>query len=591
MMLTQQVSTIMQRMGDTMQPTTPPPPARIQVGIIKGKSPAGKRQFTDVPGDGNCYWHCLVLILQRLNRVSAQTQWSDVKCQILQFMHNEAAHCTHIDGCPIEQWQQHARDQDANGVYVDTSTVLAASMFYHINQAIVGPQGTEFISLLADPNEAPVVWLTLRDQHYTVCTHADPKPNVALLQKAQEYRAESGLLDLTGGGGPHQAQHSWDRLGPWDSHHGVCSGAPHSTDAALSAIASYNIGGGQKRLPLAVSIGTDIVALQETYLTGSAVTAVRRELNTDAWNILPGKESVLIQQSNGVFRPDRAACPGVAIAHRADLEVKAIPCCTPAATAWYEAGRLQIASVRGRSFTLILINCYSFSGYNAEAVASRDTFLHDLAAEIAARPSQPMVLCGDMNVDWRTHPLSAYLTALGWILPAYIDEEGRPTDTTYSSGGSSSCIDLVACSGEVPSAPWTVSVANPFNTQHFVLTMQVPFAAAQCEPQLRLPKPTHWGDPLPNAASPVDWKALHLQVRHLLSDQAEDKAFEAFSNALYRHLLATTSTPVLADPPLSHPRLKHALCQSTLTEGEPMPAQRSLCRCIRALRKYGGLMS
>eukprot|EP00971_Amphidinium_carterae_P141952 2811820-Amphidinium_carterae.2 len=302
--------------------------------------------------------------------------------------------------------------------------------------------------------------------------------------------------------------------------------------------------------------------------------------------MLHGRTAQLKKQANGIYRPDRKECPGVAILFRSHLQVLPSPCLTRDAEKWYKAGRLVMATIHGQSFSVLVFCAYFFSGYTTEAVTNRDQMLHDIMTEIAAHSAQPMILCADLNTDWRQHPFAAHLYTLGWQIPAYLDEHNKPTEVTYRSGEVTSLIDIIAVSGEVPVDKWIATVADHYGTQHMVVSFQIPFRAKACPSTLILPRPVIWGKCKPNASSPVDWSQVHHRVLHNLALLQEDEALHAFSEALLKHMVATVEVETEGAPPHSMPRVRMRQCAARIDQDASTVAHTKLARCARLLRKW-----
>eukprot|EP00971_Amphidinium_carterae_P141951 2811820-Amphidinium_carterae.1 len=180
------------------------PLTMVKVGVFHNVTKTYQRTYTDVPRDGDCYWHALRELLVAHNYRPANFSSMQVKREVINFMHDQAAHCAHVDQHTPQEWQTRAQAFAVDHCYADTPCVLAASMLYGVNQAIVSPitKHAELICVQDDPQSSPLLWLKLENEHYWYSSHLDATTPPELLQGAT---AMTETPHLKGGGGSDSA--------------------------------------------------------------------------------------------------------------------------------------------------------------------------------------------------------------------------------------------------------------------------------------------------------------------------------------------------------------------------------------------------
>eukprot|EP00971_Amphidinium_carterae_P339263 6476926-Amphidinium_carterae.2 len=362
----------------------------------------------------------------------------------------------------------------------------------------------------------------------------------------------------------------------WES---VTANKIHSVPECIH-VGSWNVGALFTRLPEALALARDVLALQETNLTEAGQRALMDQARCAGYTLRCGVASGLRRTTRGQWRTSKRDCPGVAFLTKDSVSCSEVSPCTPSGEGLVRRGRMSVLQVRDRhaSQNLFVYNVYAPSGHTDSDVRERNAFQDSLCEELLAREGR-VLLVGDHNTDLRTASFVEHLRQRRWHLPPLVETcEGRIVPTkrrhgsidmrlahslqdfadldddvyTYHSDRVFTCIDGFLCGPGVHVCPAVQVVEHTTSTQHSLVSCAVACASTTDSRYPSLAQPTRFTRRDPFAPCPIDVGHLAAQIDALLADRCIEQAWSLFSASYYRYLLATTEH-VEGHPPLHPP--------------------------------------
>eukprot|EP00971_Amphidinium_carterae_P189423 3760095-Amphidinium_carterae.1 len=190
----------------------------------------------------------------------------------------------------------------------------------------------------------------------------------------------------------------------------------------------------------------DVLCLQETGLTDSGLSGVNSALRSDELQLLHSGTASWKRNSQGSWRADCGATPGVGILCSTRLDIRLAHTQTEECAKLIQKGRVCLAEIRTHAAPVLLAAVYFHSG--ALVGPLRVRMLQSLLAEIHLQARELVIVAGDYNEDWMTTPLAIFAAHDG-LRQVLWQELRSERQFTYKCGNVKSCLDFVLVSTSV----------------------------------------------------------------------------------------------------------------------------------------------
>eukprot|EP00971_Amphidinium_carterae_P037201 731020-Amphidinium_carterae.2 len=277
----------------------------------------------------------------------------------------------------------------------------------------------------------------------------------------------------------------------------------------LIKMMSFNVGSLVPHVHMIAALAEPfhVIALQETGLTQSTADAAREVFRSNNMRLLEGHVASWKKNTRAVWRPDTAACPGVAFVVPERMMIRTCELHMPEARQLAQSGRLLIAELMTHARSILVVNVYLHSGAAGQKLRSDAADV--VLAEVELHGKPIVIICGDWNESYFSTTLEFPFELCGLHQLPWEDDDDS---VTYSSGGITSSIDWVVVSGLALQVASPMRVLGEHSLQHRPVVWSL-HLAARTVCMTRMPRVQGLdGPPVDPAYAQLAWEWYQAEI-------------------------------------------------------------------------------